>query len=55
MILGEVLYAWSTVHGLASLWLDGTLSYDPVYKGWGIDEMTEIILNRAGLRMGSPT
>ncbi len=43
----EVLHAWTEVHGLASLWVDGALSRLPPYKHWGIEMLTEKLSRRA--------
>lgn len=47
-VMAEVVYAWSVVHGLATLWVDGTLSSEPPFKDWGIDGLIAAITSRAG-------
>jgi len=36
-----MLYAWSVVHGLASLWLDSALSQDHPFSTWTIRRMAD--------------
>lgn len=40
----EVLRAWCTMHGLASLWLDNGLSVDPPFSDWGITTTTSRLI-----------
>ncbi|HMP73106.1 MAG TPA: TetR/AcrR family transcriptional regulator [Kiritimatiellia bacterium] len=45
-VMNDVLFAWSTVHGLVALWLDGSLQHHPAYAGRGIKPITETITSR---------
>lgn len=45
-VLVEVLYAWSLMHGLASLWLDGPLSRRPPFSKWGLDHLADQLAAR---------
>lgn len=48
-VMKEAVYAWSVVHGLASLWVDGALSIEDPYAGWGIEAMAKYVTDRAGV------
>jgi AcrR family transcriptional regulator len=48
-VMKEVVYAWSVVHGLAALWVDGALSIEDPFASWGIDALADHVTNRAGV------
>lgn len=49
----EVLYAWTIVHGLASLWVDGALSRLPPFNAWGITASIDRLLQRTDVGTNS--
>ncbi len=45
--MDRVLFAWSTVHGLASLWIDGSLRENDFFKAFGINALAEAVTSVA--------
>lgn len=45
--MDRVLFAWSTVHGLASLWIDGSLRENEFYKTFGINALADAVTSVA--------
>ena len=48
-IMKEALFAWSIVHGLSSLWIDGTVGVEEPYSGWGYEKLAEYVTERADI------
>ena len=46
-LLPITIHLWSLVHGLASLWVSGSLRFAPP-EGGGIEGLTDMVLRNAG-------
>lgn len=46
-VMAEVVFSWSLVHGLSSLWVDGALSTEEPFARWGIEGLAEMVTARA--------
>ncbi|MCB1101017.1 MAG: TetR/AcrR family transcriptional regulator [Kiritimatiellae bacterium] len=45
-VLNLALFAWSTVHGLASLWIDGSLADTPPYVTQTLDDLANRVMDQ---------
>ncbi len=48
-VMKEALFAWSIVHGLSSLWLDGTVAIEEPFASWGHAKLAEYVTERADI------